>query len=236
MTDKLPPSVLVVEPDEIKRTSISNNIERYGFTVLRSGGDESVVNVMALNKPNMVIISTKQKELSQELGIKLRKTKGFANIPIIFVVDKIEENNESSTNPQIFNEYLMRNFTPNELMITIKSLLRKSKPSFQDKVIQYKDLKMDLATYKVSRKGRLIHLGPTEFKILQLMVQSPKTIFSRQQIIDYVWGRVHDIEPRTVDVHVNRLRTLLKNSKDELPFIETVRASGYCLSLPGEID
>ena len=86
------------------------------------------------------------------------------------------------------------------------------------------------------RKDKRIHLGPTEFKILQLLVQSPKVIFTRQQIIDYVWGTKENIEPRTVDVHVNRLRTLIKVDSREIPFIKTVRAAGYCLNLPGEID
>jgi two-component system phosphate regulon response regulator PhoB len=95
---------------------------------------------------------------------------------------------------------------------------------------------MDLATYKVQRAGKKIHLGPTEFKIMQMLIQSPKTILSRQRIIDYVWGGDQAIEPRTVDVHVNRLRSLVKINDEELPFIKTVRASGYCLNLPGERD
>ena len=118
----------------------------------------------------------------------------------------------------------------------IKSLLRKSKPVFQDKVIRYKDLTMDLATYKVHRGDKRIHLGPTEFKIMQMLIQAPKVILSRQEIIDCVWGSNQQIEPRTVDVHVNRLRSLVKIRENELPFIKTVRAAGYCLNLPGERD
>ena len=133
-------------------------------------------------------------------------------------------------------EVVYRPFTPNQLMTAIKSLLRKSQPIFQDKIIKHKDVSMDLATYKVYRSNKVIHLGPTEFKILQLFIQAPRTIFSRQQIIDYVWGVDKIIELRTVDVHVNRLRSLMKLEKNEIPFIKTVRASGYCLNLPGEIE
>lgn len=114
-------------------------------------------------------------------------------------------------------------------MTTIRTLLRKSRPVFQDKIIKYNDIRMDLSTYRVYRNNKQVHLGPTEFKILQLLVQKPKSIYSRRQIIDYVWGTEKDIAHRTIDVHVNRIRTLMKLEKDQYQLIKTIRSAGYCL-------
>jgi two-component system phosphate regulon response regulator PhoB len=114
-------------------------------------------------------------------------------------------------------------------MTTIRAFLRKSNPIFQDKVITYNDISMYLSTFKVYRATKQVHLGPTEFKILQLFVQKPKNIYSRRQIIDYVWGVDKEIAQRTIDVHVNRIRTLMKLKTDQYQLIKTIRSAGYCL-------
>ena len=237
MSEKLPPKILVIEHDEIQRVNLCNAIERYWFTVLKAGDKDSAVRTINVNQPNVVVISSAVADANiLDLSVQLRALKGCAELPIILVVGENETQDSYKKLDATLTEFIKRPFTPNEIMTAIKSLLRKAKPVFQDKVITYKDLSMDLATYRVQRKDKRIHLGPTEFKILQLLVQSPKVIFTRQQIIDYVWGTKENIEPRTVDVHVNRLRTLIKIDNREIPFIKTVRAAGYCLNLPGEID
>jgi len=236
MSEKLPPKILVVEPDEIQRSTLCNTIERYWFSVLRARDSDMALRMLDLEKPHIVVISTKLKDISAlDLGLKIRQQRGSAEMPIIFILEEAEAQDQYGKLDHTFIEYVRRPFTPNEVMTAIKSLIGKAKPVFQDKVITYKDLSMDLATFKVSRGDKKIHLGPTEFKIMQLLVQSPKVIFSRQQIIDYVWGAGKDIETRTVDVHVNRLRALIKLDRLEIPFIKTIRNSGYCLNLPGEI-
>lgn len=236
MSDKLPPKILILESDEIARTTLSNAIERYWFTVLRAANIESASRVATVSRPNVVVISSKNQSFSLiEAGLKIREAKGCSDIPMIFIMNDGEHQEHYKTIDNDFVECVPRPFTPNEVLIAVKSLLRRSRPVFQDKVIKYKDVSMDLATFKVMRGAKRIHLGPTEFKILELLVQSPKVIFSRNQIIDYVWGADQDIESRTVDVHVNRLRSLVKLHPDELPFIKTVRSAGYCLNLPGEI-
>ena len=236
MSDKLPPKILLIEPEEALSASVSNSIERSWFDVIKVNKEEEAIKAASAS-PNIAVISSRIKNISAiEIAYKIRIKGKDPSLPIIFLVDKSEsiENYNLKDNNHI--ELLYRPFTPNELMTKIKSLLRKSQPIFQDKLIKYKDVSMDIATYKVFRRNKTIHLGPTEFKILQLFMQSPKVIFSRQQIINYVWGVDKEIEYRTVDVHVNRLRTLIKIEHENLPFIKTVRASGYCLNLPGEID
>lgn len=237
MTDKLPPKVFVVESDDLMRTSLCNTIERYWFNVLRAGDFPTAMRLIPLNKPNIIIISSRVKDITPiDFANNIRKTEQFKDLPIIFIIDENEDDTQFEKIENSLVEVIARPYTPNEIMTAIKTLLRKSKPVFEDKIIKYKDLSMDLATFKVIRSNKQVHLGPTEFKILQLLVQSPKTIFSRQQIVDYVWGADQTVEPRTVDVHVNRLRTLIKSKDDDMPFIKTVRASGYCLNLPGEIE
>lgn len=236
MSDKLPPKILILEADEIARTTLSNSIERYWFTVLRAGNIETAVRISSVNRPNVVIISSRSEGFAtDEAAFQIRQVKGCADIPIIFIMQDTETPLDYKPLDNSLIECVPRPYTPNEVLIAVKALLRRSKPIFQDKVIKYKDVSMDLATFKVMRGTKRIHLGPTEFKILELLIQSPKVIFSRSQIIDYVWGADQNIEARTVDVHVNRLRSLVKLHADEVPFIKTVRSAGYCLNLPGEI-
>jgi len=237
MFEKLPPKILVVESDEIVRTTMCNTIERYWFSVVRAANEHVAIAEVASSTPNVVIISSK---LSATTVISLigdiHKVTHNADVPIIILLEENESEADYSSVAGPFIEFIRRLFTPNELMLTIKALLRKSNPVFQDKVIKYKDLSMDLATYRVQRGNKNIHLGPTEFKIMQMLILAPRTILSRQQIMDHVWGKDKNIEPRTVDVHVNRIRSLVKLSDTEPPLIKTVRSGGYCLNLPGERD
>lgn len=236
MSDKLPPKILILESDEIARTTLSNSIERYWFTVLRAATIESAVRIASVNRPNVIIISARNDSFAtDEAAFQIRQIKGCADLPMIFIMKDSETPLDYKILDNDLIECVARPYTPNEVLIAVKALLRRSKPVFQDKVIKYKDVSMDLATFKVVRGVKRIHLGPTEFKILELLIQSPKVIFSRDQIIDYVWGADQNIEARTVDVHVNRLRSLVKLHADEVPFIKTVRSAGYCLNLPGEI-
>lgn len=263
MAEKLPPKILIIESDDAMSTSMGNTIERAWFDVAKASNEEVAIKSATLNPPNLAIISSRLKGSSAiEMAHRLKKSHKLANLPIIFLIDEGESSANYSMKDNEFIEIVYRPYTPFQLMTKIKSLLRKSQPIFQDKLIKYKDVSLDLATYRVFKGQKPIHLGPTEFKILQLFMQSPKVIFSREQIISHVWGENKNIELRTVDVHVNRLRTLmnskfegkliqpqssneaslngdrppLKLNGQDSQFIKTVRASGYCLNLPGEIE
>ncbi len=237
MFEKLPPKILIAEMDELVRTSMCNTIERYWFSVVRAESIDNAMSLFVVHSPNVVILGSKlgTAKIIDNLH-NMQKLPNNVEVPAIILLEEDEQKEIYAKVAGPLVEFIKRPFTPNELMTCIKTLLRKSKPVFQDKVIKYKDLSMDLATYKVQRGEKRIHLGPTEFKIMQMLIQSPKIILTRQQIIDYVWGTGQVIEPRTVDVHVNRLRSLIKIRDDEVPFIKTVRAAGYCLNLPGERD
>lgn len=230
MSDKLPPKILVVETDEVLNANLCNTIERYWFDVNRAKSSESAVRSAEVDPPNVAIISSRIQDVSAtEMASKLKKIQGLEELPIVFLVEQDEKVANYNSVGEGCSEVLCRPFTPNELMTTIRSLLRKSRPIFQDKVIEYSDIKMDLSTFKVLRGSKQVHLGPTEFKILQLFIQKPKNIYSRRQIIDYVWGVDKEIAHRTIDVHINRIRTLMKLDTDRYQLIKTIRSAGYCL-------
>lgn len=230
MSDKLPPKILVVETDEVLNANLCNTIERYWFDVNRAKSSEAAVRSAEVDPPNVAIISSRIQDVSAtEMASQLKKIQGLAEVPIVFLVEQDEKVANYNSVGEGCSEVLCRPFTPNELMTTIRSLLRKSRPIFQDKVIEYSDIKMDLSTFKVLRGSKQVHLGPTEFKILQLFIQKPKNIYSRRQIIDYVWGVDKEIAHRTIDVHINRIRTLMKLDTDRYQLIKTIRSAGYCL-------
>ena len=230
MSDKLPPKILVVEADEVMNTNLCNAIERYWFDVTRARNSETALRAAQVNLPNVAIGSSRvQDQSAMELGALLRRVPDLKELPIVFIIEQGESIDNYNLIGSGYTEVLQRPFTPNELMTTIRLLLRKSKPVFQDKVIKYGDISMDLSTFKVLRGAKQVHLGPTEFKILELFVQKPKNIYSRRQIIDYVWGTEKDIAHRTIDVHINRIRILMKLDSDRYPLIKTIRSAGYCL-------
>ncbi|NRB10571.1 MAG: winged helix-turn-helix domain-containing protein [Rickettsiaceae bacterium] len=231
MSDKLPPKILVVEHNEALNASLCNTIERYWFDVSRVKNSEEALRIAEVNPPNVAIISSRINGMSaKEMAVCLRKIKELKKLPVIFLIDQDESAENYQLSDAIVSEVISRPFTPNELMTTIRALLRKSKPVFQDKVIKYDNIRMDLSTYRVFRGNKQVHLGPTEFKILQLFVQKPNSVYSRRQIIDYVWGADKDIAHRTIDVHVNRIRTLMRSDADDSQLIKTIRSAGYCLN------
>ena len=227
MIPKLPPKIMVVEVNEKLRYSMCNIIECNYFDVFRAQDSNHALNNLEIEKPNIIVISsTMGSDSMVQLTKDIHDRLDFQQIPFIFALDSKEKTPEYKVDNSLI-EIIYRPITGIEIITIIKSILRKSNPVFQDKLLKYKDLVMDIATYQVYRKNEKIHLGPTEFKILQMLLQYPETIFSRKEIIEYVWKTNQDIEPRTVDVHVNRLRSSIKSGTKL--FIQTIRSVGYKL-------
>jgi two-component system phosphate regulon response regulator PhoB len=234
----LPPTILIIEPDVVFRTGMSNVLERSGFSVMVVGTGEDALNLIdnmpEYKQPNVIIINYNLPGLSgvQNCTI-LRGKKTTKSTPIILIISEHDQLDEIKNLKNVFDEVMVKPFVQSDLVTKVKSILGRIKPVLLSKNISYKELKIDLASFRVTRGNRDIHLGPTEFKILQCLMESPKRIFSRDYLMNYVWGKSNNVEIRTVDVHINRLRTALKNPNENLPFIKTVRSAGYCLSLPG---
>lgn len=240
MLGKLPPSILLLESDEAAASSLSRSIERNWFDVLRAYSVKEAEQILSVSNVNAIVISVREGAGSEDFVRRLRSIEKFKKSPLIFALEESESLDYELSGDK-YSEIIRRPFTPHQLISAVKSLMIKSEPVFQDKILRYKDLGLDVATYKLRRGDKSIHLGPKEFKLLHLFFKEPKKIHSRVDIISHVWND-EDVNERTVDVHINRLRKLIKSGKEDYPLIKTIRstqkgkAGGYCLSLPGEID
>ena len=237
MTVHLPPIILVIDPDPVSRTSASNVLERNGFAAVTKSNGEEALRFMdtasEYQKPHMVIVNSKLEGLSGIEICTILKTKSGENkIPVVFIAEPGEDVVSLCGLDNSFDDYLVRPFGQNELAAKVKVVLGRSKPVLRNKVLAFGNVKMDLMSYRVIKNNREVHLGPTEFKILQCFIEAPHRIFSRMEIMTYVWGSQDNVELRTVDVHINRLRSALSEPGQSEPTIKTVRAAGYCLELP----
>jgi len=238
MTVHLPPMMLVIDADPVFRATTSNILERSGFMVSSKPTTEEAIKFVgsapSYQRPQVVILGSSDVKLALEAGKALKEYRFAEQEPVmIFIL------NESDTKQtgleelkEIFQEVLVRPFSQLELVTMIKDLINEHKIELKQRVIAFGSIKMDLMSYSVVKNNREVHLGPTEFKILHYFLDNPHKIFSREEIMAYVWGKEINMEVRTVDVHINRLRTALSEPGKSDPSIRTVRSAGYCLELP----
>ena len=221
-------SILLVLNDYSTLAVISYHLERYGFIVNSARNTESIITSVERIEPSILILDEETPgELRPSDICAILKTKNKTkNIHIIYA-SKIEQKNNV-----FINDSILKPFVPSELVNKIKAFFAKTTISNNKKIINYHDIEMNIGSFRVSRLGKQIHLGPTEFKILQCFLELPGRILSREHIMNHVWGYNSQVEPRTIDVHINRLRTALKENDDELPLIRTIRSAGYSLSAP----
>jgi two-component system phosphate regulon response regulator PhoB len=163
-----------------------------------------------------------------EVCRSIRRNKDFKQLPIIMLTARAEEEDRIRGLDSGADDYVTKPFSPSELVARVRALLRRSRPALSDDKLAYADVEMALDTFRVRRAGRQIHLGPTEFRLLRHFLEHPTRVYSREQLLDAVWGRDIYIESRTVDVHIRRLRKAL-NGPGEPDLIRTVRSAGYAL-------
>ena len=238
MSFHLPPTIMIVDPDPVSRTSASNALERNGFNVIASdSGNDALKKLKRLAEtgiPNIIVVNNELNDLSGIELCTILRTKRVM-VPIIMLALKEDGIQDLKGTTNAFDDYITKPLNNADIIYKIKMLLGRTRPNLQSKVIEFQDIQLNLASYKVTRAGRPVHLGPTEFKLLQCFVENPTKIFSRKDLIEYIWADRNDVEVRTIDVHINRLRTALKLPNEHIPIIKTVRAAGYCLSLSEKI-
>jgi two-component system phosphate regulon response regulator PhoB len=166
-----------------------------------------------------------------EVCRQLRSKPDTRRSPIIMLTARGEETDKLRGLDSGCDDYITKPFSPAELIARINAVLRRSKPELSSEMLTFEDLAMDLAAHRVRRSGQDIHLGPTEFRLLRHLMQHPGRVFTREQLLDSVWGRDVYVEPRTVDVHIRRLRKALNQTGDD-DLIRTVRSAGYSLDRP----
>jgi len=224
-------SVLIALSDISTSTIISYHLERYGFVVNSVQDTEMLLDTVHRIEPDIMILDEDipGSIKAQNICSIIKNDSKTSNIKIIYATsaDQVKESTADS--------YIKKPFVPSELVGKVKSFASSQVLSHNKKIIQYRDIEMNLNTFRVSRNQKVIHLGPNEFKILQCFLEMPGRTLSREHILNYVWGHNSQVEPRTIDVHINRLRSALKGSNTELPLIKTVRSEGYAFSAPPEI-
>ncbi|OAN53726.1 DNA-binding response regulator [Paramagnetospirillum marisnigri] len=223
------PLILIVEDEASLVTMLRYNLEKEGYRVCEAGDGEEALTVLAERKPDLVLLDWMLPSLSGiEVCRQLRRKPATRELPVIMLTARGEEGDKIRGLNTGADDYLTKPFSLPELMARIRALLRRAAPAPQKGQLAWGDISMDLGAHRVSRGGKAIHLGPTEFRLLQFFMQHPGTVFSREELLDAVWGPDIYVEPRTVDVHIRRLRKAL-NCDTESDIIRTVRAAGYAL-------
>ena len=223
------PLILIVEDEPPLVEVIKYNFESAGFrTTIASDGNEALFQAEEL-LPELIILDWMLPERSGiEVCRELRKRKNTKATPIIMLTARSEEIDKVKGLENGADDYVVKPFSPKELIARSKALLRRTKPGFVENKLYYADLEMDLEAHRISRNGNAIHLGPTEYRLLNVLLERPTRVYSREQLLDRVWGHDIYVEERTVDVHIRRLRKAL-NGNDGKNLIRTVRGGGYSL-------
>ncbi|MSO80854.1 MAG: phosphate regulon transcriptional regulatory protein PhoB [Alphaproteobacteria bacterium] len=225
------PQVLIVEDEPSLVELLSYNLERAGFAVaVARDGDEALLAVRE-KRPDVVLLDWMLPYVSGiEICRRMRRDSETRGVPVIMLTARGEEGDRVRGLDAGADDYITKPFSPGELVARVRAVLRRSRPSFDEEGLRYADIIMDLAARRVTRGDAMVPLGPTEFRLLRFFMEHPGRVFSREQLLDNVWGRDAYIEPRTVDVHIRRLRKAM--NVDELPdLIRTVRSAGYALDV-----
>jgi two-component system phosphate regulon response regulator PhoB len=223
------PSVLIAEDEGALVTLLRYNLEREGYRVLEAADGEEALLVAAEEKPDLVLLDWMLPQLSGiEVCRRLRSRQETRNVPIIMLTARGEETDRIRGLDTGADDYLTKPFSMMELLARLRAVMRRIRPSLAEDVVTVGDIEMDRAAHRVRRAGREVHLGPTEYKLLDHLIQHPGRVFSREQLLDAVWGSDVYVEARTVDVHVGRLRKALDIDGTNDP-IRTVRSAGYAL-------
>jgi two-component system, OmpR family, phosphate regulon response regulator PhoB len=227
------PYVLVMEDEDALATLLSYNLEKEGYkVVVASDGEEGMLQIDE-RLPDLVLLDWMLPKLSGiEVCRRIRGKSETRNLPIIMLTARGEETDRIRGLDTGADDYLTKPFSMTELTARIRAVLRRIRPGLADDRINHGDIVIDRVAHRVRRAGAEIHLGPTEFRLLDHFMQHPGRVFSREQLLDAVWGSDVYVEARTVDVHVGRLRKAL-NIEGTVNPIRTVRSAGYSLDLGG---
>jgi two-component system phosphate regulon response regulator PhoB len=222
-----------MEDEDALATLLSYNLEKEGYrVVVASDGEEGMLQIEE-RLPDLVLLDWMLPKLSGiEVCRRIRGKSETRNLPIIMLTARGEESDRIRGLDTGADDYLTKPFSMSELIARIRAVLRRIRPGLADDRLNHGDIVIDRVAHRVRRSGQEIHLGPTEFRLLDHLMQHPGRVFSREQLLDAVWGSDVYVEARTVDVHVGRLRKAL-NVEGTVNPIRTVRSAGYSLDLGG---
>jgi two-component system phosphate regulon response regulator PhoB len=225
--------ILLVEDDPALVELLVYHFERKEFEVQTTADGEEALILARESPPDLVLLDWMTEGISGiEVCRRLRRRPETANIPIIMLTARVEEADRIRGLETGADDYVTKPFSPRELIARVGAVLRRVRPALAGEQLSYGGVEMDLVGHKVRRGGQVVPLGPTEFRLLRHFLEHPGRVFSRERLLDSVWGRDSEIELRTVDVHIRRLRKAM-NAGDRADIIRTVRSAGYALDAEG---
>jgi two-component system phosphate regulon response regulator PhoB len=225
------PVILVVEDEASLLTLLRYNLEKQGFRVEEAADGQEALLRVAETKPDLILLDWMLPSLSGiEVCRQIRRRPATRDLPIIMVTARTEDQDAVRALDIGADDYIAKPFAMDALLARIRALLRRSGAAPVRGRLTWQDIVMDQDAHRVTRAGRSLHLGPTEYRLLEFFLQHPGRVFSREQVLDAVWGRDIHVEPRTVDVHIRRLRKAV-NGEGEVDVIRTVRSAGYALDV-----
>ena len=223
--------ILVVEDESALSTLLAYNLEKEGFTVRIAEDGERAIEALAEEPPDLVLLDWMLPHVSGiEICRRIRRDPATHDLPVIMLTARGEEADRIRGLETGADDYVTKPFSPAELIARVRALLRRARPAIGADELTAGDIVMDLAAHRVFLGGSEVELGPTEFKLLRHFMEHPGRVYSRDQILDAVWGRDINVEDRTVDVHIGRLRKSLRAATGRDP-IRTVRGAGYSLEV-----
>ena len=221
--------IFIIEDEPSIIQLVQHNLEKNGFLVSSSLNGNDGLKELKKFQPDLLLLDWMLPDLSGiEICKNIRKDNSFKNLPVIMLTAKGEEEDKIKGLDSGVDDYLTKPFSFNELMARIKAVLRRSNPNTVSDNLKFDDLMLDRIEKRVFRDGQEIKLGPTEFRLLEFFLTNPKRVYSRDQILESVWPNNVNVESRTIDVHIRRLRQSV-NLKNKKVLIRTVRSSGYSL-------
>ncbi|WP_374374447.1 phosphate regulon transcriptional regulator PhoB [Tabrizicola sp.] len=223
------PRVLLVEDEPAQRTVLAYNLEAEGFAVTQADNGEDAMMLVDEEEPDIIILDWMMPKVSGiEVCRRLKMRPETRGIPVIMLSARAEEVDRVRGLETGADDYVVKPYSVLELMARARAQLRRVRPSTAGMVLEHEDIRLDPESHRVYRADKVLKLGPTEFKLLVTLMERPGRVFSREQLLDLVWGRDIYVDTRTVDVHVGRLRKSLMQFGGEDP-VRTVRGAGYSL-------
>jgi len=223
------PLVLIVEDEAPLVALLRYNLEKEGFAVAEATDGEEALLQIAERRPDAVLLDWMLPLVSGiEVCRQIRRAPATRSMPVIMLTARGEEGDRVRGLNSGADDYVVKPFSLSELVARLRAVIRRAQPNADEQVLRYADVTMDLVAHRVSRGGKPVHLGPTEFRLLRHFLQHPRRVFSREQLLDQVWSQDAEIELRTVDVHIRRLRKAL-NEAGTGDLLRTVRSVGYAL-------
>jgi two-component system phosphate regulon response regulator PhoB len=223
------PSILVVEDEAALVELLRYNLERAGYEVIATASGEEALMIVEERHIDLTLLDWMLPHMSGiEVCRQIRRRPESKTLPIIMLTARGEQTDRVRGLETGADDYVTKPFAPEELIARIQAVMRRARPALADERLVYSDIEMNLVEHKVKRGDHSVVLGPTEFRLLRHFLENPGRVFSRDQLIDSVWGHGIFIDSRTVDVHIRRLRKAL-NSEGDQDVIRTVRSAGYAL-------